>query len=137
MNAAFLPPAYSDAHSLLKILADPSAAQKRLDELSEQAATAGRLNAETSDLSKQVAADRAENKRLLDELARARQGHNATLKIIEDARLEQREAALKARESKVAEAEANAAAALAEGTALKTKWHQRVAKLKAAQADVD
>jgi len=137
MNANFLPPAYSDAHSLLKILADPSAAQKRLDELSEQAATAARLNAETQEQSKQAAADCVENKKLLAELASARAGHAATLKLIADARLDQREAALKAREFRVAEIEKNAAAALAEGTALKNKWQTRIDKLKAVQAEVD
>jgi hypothetical protein len=137
MNAAFLPPAYSDAHSLLKILADPAAAQKRLDELGELAATAGRLNAETSELAKQVAADRAANKKQLDELARAREGHAATLKLIADARLDQREATLKARESKVAEAEKNTAAALADAAALKSKWEKRMDRLKAVQVDAD
>jgi hypothetical protein len=137
MNAAFLPPAYSEAHSLLKILADPAAAQKRLDELSEQAAKATQAQEESRALSKQIAADRAANEKLLSELARARSGQAATLKQIQDARLDQREAALAVRERKVAETEMNAADANAEANALKNKWQTRMDKLKAVQADSD
>ena len=141
MNSPYLPPAaYGDAAALLKIfreLGDPAAAQKRLDELSEQVATISRLNAETRELAKQAAADRAANEKLLDELASARESQAATLKRIQDARLDQREADLAVRERKVAESERVAAASLAEGNALKAKWQTRVEKLKAAQADVD
>ena len=132
-----MPPQHADAFALLAVIGDPAAAKKRLEELVAAQQAIAQAHAEARDAAKQAASDRAENEKLLSALAIAKRDNEAKLKVIGDARLDQREAALKARESKVAEAEANAAAALAEGTALKTKWHQRVQKLKAAQADVD
>ena len=70
----------------------------------------------------------AENKRLLAELTNARDQH---------ARFDEREAALSAREQKVAEGEKNADVALADANAFKAKWEGRMAKLNTNLADMD
>jgi hypothetical protein len=134
---AYLPPTYGDAGALLKIISDPEATKQRLEQLTAEATKAAIANDEARELAKQAAADRKANEAALAELESAREGHNATLKKIAAARLDEREAALAVNERQAADKMKSADAALAEANALKAKWEKRVEKLKAAQASLE
>jgi hypothetical protein len=137
MNNQYLPPHHSDAYTLLAVISDPAAAKKNLDELGTALQAIKQAEAGAREAAKQAEMSRAENEKLIAELAIAERDNSAKLKLIAAARLDERESALAAREEKISRAETSAAAALANAAALKSKWEKRMDKLKAVQADTD